>query len=93
MLISETLIHTPGIIDPNREPWTGTIAYHFDLAGDRAWDKLAAILADHDIDENLDLDQALEALADAGLDDHELASRLTDDPNATTTGLPGTETR
>ena len=83
MLTPTTRIHTPGLIDPNRTPWTGTLADHFDLAGDRAWDKLAAILADHDIDEDLDLDQALEALADAGLDDQELASCLTDDPNAT----------
>lgn len=81
MLTTETLIHTPGLIDPNREPWTGTIAEHFTQAGDRAWDKLAAILADHAIDDDLDLDQALEALADAGADDQELASRLTDDPN------------
>ena len=36
MLTPDTLIHTPGLIDPNREPWTGTIADHFDLAGDRA---------------------------------------------------------
>lgn len=47
MLTPTTVIHTPGLIDPNREPWTGTIAEHFDLAGDRAWDKLSAILADN----------------------------------------------
>ena len=84
MLTPSTIIHTPGLIDPNRTPWTGTLAEHFTQAGDAAWDKLAAILADHDIDdEDLDIDQALEALATAGLDDQELASRLTDDPNAT----------
>ena len=83
MLTPATIIHTPGLIDPNRTPWTGTIAEHFKQAGDAAWDKLAAILADHDIDEDLDLEDSLEALADAGLDDQELASRLTDDPNAT----------
>ena len=85
MLTPDTLILTPGLIDPNRTPWTGTIAEHFTQTGDAAWDKLAAILADQSIDDDLDLDleEALEALADAGLDDHELASRLTDDPNAT----------
>ena len=83
MLTPATLIHTPGLIDPNRTPWTGTLAEHFAQTGDRAWDKLAAILADHDIDEDLDLEDSLEALADAGIDDQELASRLTDDPNAT----------
>lgn len=83
MLTPETLIHTPGLIDPNRTPWTGTIAEHFALEGDRAWDKLAAILADHAIDDDLDLNQALEALADTGADDQDLVSRLTDDPNAT----------
>lgn len=81
MLTPETLIHAPGLIDPNRTPWTGTIAEHVAQAGDRAWDKLAAILADHAIDDDLDLDQALEALADAGADDQDLASRLFDDPN------------
>ena len=85
MLTPDTLIHTPGLIDPNREPWTGTIADHFDLAGDRAWDKLAAILTGHAIhdEDDMGIDQALEALADAGIDDQELVSRLTDDPNAT----------
>lgn len=82
MLTPETLIHAPGLIDPNRTPWTGTLAEHVAQAGDRAWDKLAAILADHAIDDDLDLDQALEALADAGADDQDLASRLFDDPNA-----------
>lgn len=81
MLTPTILIHTPGLIDPNRTPWTGTIAEHFTQAGDRAWDKIAAILADHAIDDDMDLDQALEALADAGADDQELASRLFDDPN------------
>ena len=84
MLTPATIIHTPGLIDPNRTPWTGTIAEHFTQAGDRAWDKLTAILADHAIDDlDIDLEESLEALADAGLDDQELASRLTDDPNAT----------
>lgn len=82
MLTTETIIHTPGLIDPNREPWTGTINEHFQQAGDRAWDKLATILADNAVDdEDSDLAESLEALADAGLDDQELASRLTDDPN------------
>lgn len=83
MLTPDTIIHTPGLIDPHRTPWTGTIAEHFAQTGDRAWDKLAAILADHAIDDDLDLDQALEALADAGADDQKTVSRLTDDPNAT----------
>lgn len=51
MLTPDIIIYAPGFISPTREPWTGTIAEHFTQAGDRAWDKLAAILADHAIDD------------------------------------------
>lgn len=82
MLTPETIIYAPGFIDPRRNPWAGTIAEHFALEGNRAWDKLDAILADHAIDDDMDLDHALEALADAGVNDQEIVRRLTDDPNA-----------
>lgn len=86
MLTPTTRIHTPGLID--HESWTGTIADHFDLAGDRAWDKLDAILDSHapvgdDEDDDRNLEDALADLCVAGCADLDLVRALTGDPNAT----------
>lgn len=87
MLTPTTWVAAPGLIEPRRSAWLGSLADAF-AVDPLMWDRLDELLALHaptgeDEDEERSLAEALRALHAVGLDDQALAELLFDDPNLT----------